>query len=202
MRLHAIIESAIDGIITFDDDGIIKSMNPAAEKIFGYASNEAIGKSIKMLSAQFYNKDYSELGASIKKELDAKTHRGKELKGRRKDGSHFYFRYSISKIHIKGRALYTGILHDLTEEKLAQQKMWQEKDRAQQYLNVANSIIVALDKVGRIQLLNNKALDVLGYSEEPLVSSDYIANPNSSTVDALLVNTTIVSPGATWPLDK
>ncbi|MCJ8208954.1 PAS domain-containing sensor histidine kinase [Mucilaginibacter sp. RS28] len=122
--LKAIIENAIDGIITIGERGIIESINPSACKLFGYQPEEVVGRNISMLmpppdSVQHdeYINRYQQTG---------KAHIigiGREVKGLRKDGSIFPFRLGVSEVQFSGRKIYTGFIHDLSREKDAEEKL-------------------------------------------------------------------------------
>jgi two-component system sensor kinase FixL len=169
LRLNAVIQNALDGIITFNEEGTIESMNPAAANLFGCQPQEVIDNSVGMLLAATYGSDYEQIQKYLKKDLAELIGTGREMKGRRKSGEYFTFRFSVSVVEINGRKLFTGILHDLTEQKLAEQKMWQEKERAKKYLDVANTMMVALDKNGRVELFNKKGEEILGYDEAEIL---------------------------------
>jgi len=119
--LKAIIDNAIDGIITIDEYGIIETINPAGCKLFGYDQQELLGKNIAMLMPNpdkdqhdNYLRKYKETGkASI-------IGVGREVKGLRKSGDVFPFRLGISEVQYSGRKIYTGFIHDLTREKEAE----------------------------------------------------------------------------------
>lgn len=169
LRLNAVIQNAHDGIITFNEEGILESMNPAAANLFGCEPQEAIGNSVGMLLTSTYGRDYTQIQKYLEKDFEKIIGKGREMEGRRKDGAAFPFRFSVSEVLINNRKLFTGILHDLTEQKLAEKKMWQEKERAKKYLDVANTMMVALDKNGRVELFNKKGEEMLGYSESEIL---------------------------------
>lgn len=122
--LIAIIQNAIDGIITIDERGTVELINPAACALFNYEPDEVIGKNIKMLmpdteKAQHDNfiYRYQETGkASI-------IGIGREVLGVRKDGTIFPFRLGISEVQFSGRRIFTGFIHDLSREKDAERKL-------------------------------------------------------------------------------
>lgn len=119
--LHAIIENAIDGIITIDDRGIIESINPAACKLFGYTIEEVIGKNVSMLMPQPDSDRHDEYIARYQR--TAEPHiigKGRDVNGLRKDGSMFPFRLGVNEVKTAGRTIYAGFIHDLSKEKEAE----------------------------------------------------------------------------------
>ena len=118
-HLEAVLNSAFDAIITIDSQGIIQTVNRAAERIFGYQSTEMIGKNVKMLmpmphrqSHDGYLQRYMKTGE--KRILD----NARELVACRKDGSEFPIELSVTEIdHSK---VFTGIVHDISERKRLQ----------------------------------------------------------------------------------
>lgn len=118
-RLMAIINTAIDGIITIDEEGIMESVNPAAAKIFGYKSEDLIGKNISMLMPE---PDRSHHDGYIQAYLNSGKAKiigiGREVKGLKKNGKTFPFRLAISEVSVTvGARIFTGIIHDLTKRK-------------------------------------------------------------------------------------
>jgi two-component system sensor kinase FixL len=120
-RLKAIIDTAIDGIITIDQRGIIETLNPAAAAIFEYEPVEVIGNNISILMPEpdssnhdTYIKNYQHTG--IKKIIGI----GREVLGRKKSGKTFPFLLSVSEVVLKDKIIYTGIIHDITQLKEAE----------------------------------------------------------------------------------
>jgi PAS domain S-box-containing protein len=116
--LSAIIENAIDGIITIDDKGIIEHVNPAALKLFGFESQELVGHNVSVLMPQ---PDKAQHDTYIKNYHDTGKKRiigiGREVIGQRKDGSTFPFRLGVSEVKFSDRKIYTGFIHDLSKLK-------------------------------------------------------------------------------------
>lgn len=122
--LQAIIETAIDGIITIDNRGRIESLNPSALKIFGYNEEELTGKNISVLMPEpdksrhdGYLLHYQDTG---ERKIIGK---GREVKGLRKDGTQFPFRLAVSEVQYQDRVIYTGFIHDLSKEKVAEESL-------------------------------------------------------------------------------
>jgi PAS domain S-box-containing protein len=102
---RAVLDNAVDGIITIAEDGRVDSVNPAAERIFGYAADEMIGQDIKLLIPPPHNLQYQAVGV------------GREVAARRKDGSQFPLDLAIGEMRLGEQHHYIGIAHDLTERK-------------------------------------------------------------------------------------
>ena len=122
--LEAIIQNAIDGIITIDSMGIVESINPAASALFGYAPEEVIGNNISILMPEpdhsrhdSYIHNYKTTG--VKKIIGI----GREVRGRKKDGTTFPFRLAVSEVVYGERKIFTGFIHDLTKEREAEDKL-------------------------------------------------------------------------------
>ncbi len=123
-RLAGVIEAAIDGIITINQVGIIETINKSAAEQFGYAPNEVIGQNIKMLMPQPYR---SEHDGYLKRYNETREARiigiGREVTGKKKSGEEFPFRLAVSEVILNDRILFTGIIHDLSDIKAAEQRL-------------------------------------------------------------------------------
>ncbi|MDM8175321.1 MULTISPECIES: PAS domain-containing sensor histidine kinase [Olivibacter] len=123
--LEAIIRNAIDGIITIDNKGIVESINPAAMALFGYSDNsEIIGNNISMLMPE---PDRSRHDSYIHNYLTTGVKHiigiGREVRGKRRDGTTFPFRLAVSEVNYKDRKIFTGFIHDLSKQKEAEEKL-------------------------------------------------------------------------------
>lgn len=122
--LIAIIENAIDGIITIGDRGLIESINPAGCRLFGYTPEEVIGKNVSILMPQPYKANHD--GYISRYQHTHNPHIigiGREVNGLRKDGSVFPFRLAVSEVKYSGRVIYAGFIHDLSKEKAAEEQL-------------------------------------------------------------------------------
>ncbi len=123
-RLKAIIDTAIDGIITIDKAGIIDTMNPAAARMFGYDAEEVIGKNVSILMPE---PDRSIHNTYIQKYLETGEGKiigiGREVTGLKKNGKTFPFRLAISEMQFDNQRMFTGIIHDLTPQKQAEERL-------------------------------------------------------------------------------
>ncbi len=125
-RLRGILETAVDGIITINEAGMVESLNPAAERIFNYAAKEVIGKNIAMLMPTPYHEAHDDyianyLSTGIKKIIGI----GREVLGLRKDGDTFPMHLSVSEVRLGARRLFTGLVRDLSEQKRLEKQVLQ-----------------------------------------------------------------------------
>jgi PAS domain S-box-containing protein len=149
-RYQAIFEAAIDGIITIDREGVIQSVNPSAARIFGYEKEEMLGRNVSILMPSpdrerhdQYIRNYLETG--VGKIIGI----GREVVGEKRDGTLFHFRLSISEVKMDNLHIFTGIVHDITEIKEAEEKLSQlnaelEKkveERTNQLTEAANKLL-------------------------------------------------------------
>lgn len=122
--LKAIIDNAIDGIITIDDRGKIESINPAGCKLFQYSPEEVIGNNVAMLMPPPDREQHDEYIHRYQRTGDPHIIGiGREVIGLRKDGSKFPFRLGVSEVQYSGRKIYTGFIHDQSREKDAEQQL-------------------------------------------------------------------------------
>jgi two-component system CheB/CheR fusion protein len=123
-RLAAIVNTADDAIITIDEGGAIESVNPAAETMFGYRAGEMVGQNVKMLMPSPYREEHDTylanyLRTGVKKLIGI----GREVRGRRKDGSTFPLDLAVSEFHDSTRRMFTGILRDISGRKALEREV-------------------------------------------------------------------------------
>lgn len=141
-QLNSILQNMVDAVVTIDDKGIIETLNPAAESLFGYSAKELIGESIKVLMPSKhktkyfrYLQNYFDTG---KKQIFGLQ---REFKVRHKNGTIFPIYLGISEAIIQGEKKFCGIMRDLTETKkyeaqlLAQRQKLEEQNMQLRVLN-------------------------------------------------------------------
>jgi PAS domain S-box-containing protein len=123
-RARAIVDAAVDGIITIDECGIIRSLNPAAEWLFGYAATEIVGRDINILMPSPWRDEHDDFLTSY---LAGGERRvigiGREVIGQRKDGTTFPADLAVSEVQLHGHRLFTGTVRDLTRRKRAERRL-------------------------------------------------------------------------------
>ncbi|SHK17833.1 PAS domain S-box protein [Rhodothermus profundi] len=128
-RYRAIVETAVDAIITIDETGRILLFNPAAERIFGYRAEEVIGQNISVLMPSPYREQHDRY---IRNYLETGRRRiigrGREVTGQRKDGTTFPMYLAVSEVRLPDRRLFTGIVRDLSETRRLEQEILRISD--------------------------------------------------------------------------
>lgn len=117
----AILETAPSAVLTIDADGIVQSINPAAEKTFGYTAQEIVGQNVNQLMPAPYKGQHDSYLAQYLKTGQRKVPgAGREVVGQRKDGTIFPLHLSIGEFKQGGRSFFTGIVQDITDRKKIQ----------------------------------------------------------------------------------
>lgn len=131
-RLRAILNTAVEGIITIDHRGLIESANPAAQEIFGYRAAELIGQNVSRLMPSPHREAHDGYIASYLRTGQARIIGiGREISGRRKDGSIFPMDLAVSEVKLRDRTLFTGFIRDLTGRKQLERQILEVSDREQ-----------------------------------------------------------------------
>jgi two-component system sensor kinase FixL len=115
-RWGAIIESAVDAIILINRHGRVESFNPAAARMFGYRADEVIGRNVSMLMPEPYASEHDHYMRRYQMTGERRIIGiGREVVGRRKDGTTFPAHLSVGELAIEGERMFSGIVRDLTE---------------------------------------------------------------------------------------
>jgi PAS domain S-box-containing protein len=166
-QIRAVLDAAVDAIITIDERGIIESANPATERIFGYATSELIGQNVSMLMPNPYKEEHN---SYLKRYRETGEKRvigaGREVIGRRKDGSQFHGHLAVSEVHLGNRRVFTGFVRDVTDRKLAE-------NRLRQAVEASPTGMVMIDTHGKMTLVNSQAERLFGYSREELLGQSF-----------------------------
>ena len=125
---RAIVETAVDGIITIDERGLIESFNPAAERLFGYQAGEVLGQPVSRLMPSPHSDEH---GAYLARYLRTGDRRvigvGRWLTGRRKDGTEFPLELAVAEFQVGGKRAFAGIARDLSERRRLEEQFRQSQ---------------------------------------------------------------------------
>ncbi|KIL97395.1 diguanylate cyclase/phosphodiesterase (GGDEF & EAL domains) with PAS/PAC sensor(s) [Paramagnetospirillum magnetotacticum MS-1] len=157
-ELHnrAIVDNTADAIVTFSEDGAIGTYNPSAERIFGYAPPEIVGKPIALLIPELVRPDPF---------LDHRT----EVIGVRKTRAHFPLELSLAAMELGGQRLFVAIGHDITLRKANEAELLNQREWLTTLINALPDLICFKDGKGRWLVANQFYLDLVG-----LAGVDYV----------------------------
>lgn len=180
LRLEAIFNTVIDGIITISKSGLIESINPAAADLFKYEESEVIGKNIKLLMPEPYHNQHDGYIHNYQHTGEKKIIGiGREVKGRRKDGSIFPFFLSVSEVKLGDKTIYTGIIHDISQLKEAELALQESQNQLNAIIDNAIDGIITINERGIMQIVNPAAAHLFGYEVEELIDKNVaIIAPN------------------------
>jgi PAS domain S-box-containing protein len=122
-HLHAILITAVDGVILMDAAGKVIMFNPACEQIFGYAADQIVGGDIRLLMTPLYGQEYGRYLADYGQGSEAKIiGKGREVVGKRSSGECFPMDFSVGRVEGGGEVAYVCIVRDVTERKRAEEQ--------------------------------------------------------------------------------
>lgn len=123
-RIHAIVDTVVDGIITIDAQGVVETFNPAAERIFGYTAAEVIGRNVNMLMPEPYSTQHDGYLEHYRATGEARIiGTMRTVEGRRKDGSSFPLELAVNRMQLGGGVFFTGIVRDITARKQTEDEL-------------------------------------------------------------------------------
>ena len=186
--LAAILNTAVDAIVTIDERGVVLHVNRAFQKLFGFTPQEAIGKNISMIMPEAdraahdgYLSQYKETGKA------AIIGVGRQVFGKRKNGSLFPLDLAVSEVRIGDRKLFAGIMRDMTERqqteadlRLAHQRLIQNERLA-----AIGQMVTGLAHESRNALQRSRAcLDMLELDlESAPVQQDLVRRSKTAMVE-------------------
>ncbi|MBN4059362.1 PAS domain S-box protein, partial [Dehalococcoides mccartyi] len=179
-RTKAILDLAVDAIITISDKGKIESANKAAETVFGYTADQMIGNNVSMLMPSPFHEGHDQYLGNYQKTGERKVIGiGREVIGLRSDGSTFPMELSVSEVTLGGHHMYTGIVRDITERKEAEERrqaaeasLRDSESRTKAILDLAVDAIITISDKGKIESANKAAERVFGYTADQMIGNN------------------------------
>jgi len=170
--IQTILNTVVDGIITLHaSDGIVETVNPSAERMFGYSAAELIGQNFSLLIPEF---DRGQPNSSLEYYSAGDKARaiglGREVAGRRKDGSTFPMEMTLSEMRLGSQNHFTGVLRDVTARKQAEAALLKGGALQNAIFKSANFSCIATDAKGVIQIFNVGAERMMGYTTAEVVN--------------------------------
>ncbi len=183
-QIRSILINALEGIITFDKFGSVKSVNPAAESIFGYKSKTVIGKNIRLLIPNLCRESDLRKGNFLtsQRNLIGKI---TEMTGEHKNGALFPIDLSVSEIQMPERrrtprsdqsprpTLYLGMVRDITQRKRFEEALRNERDYSARIIERTPALVVGLSPDGITRFTNPAVEKTTGYSSSELIGKNW-----------------------------
>lgn len=170
-QMDAIFAAAVDGLVLTDERGVIEVFNPAAEAIFDYSAEQVIGRNLGVLMPARYGLKHD---GFIRRYLQTGERRiigsGRELVGRRRDGSEFPMDLSVGTVNVNDRRIFIGIIRDLSSRKAIERALEEQRER--------------LARVGRISTLGEMASAIAHEINQPLAAITTYASVGGRLIDS------------------
>jgi two-component system, LuxR family, sensor kinase FixL len=169
---QALITTAVDGIMVIDADGLVQVYNRACERLFLYEPSEVIGQNVKMLMPEPYHAEHDGYLARYQTTGERRIIGiGREVIGRRKDGSVFPMYLSVGEGSAGEKRIFVGILHDLTRTKAAAVLHETTLRELAAIVESSEDSIISKTLDGIVTSWNSGAEKMFGYSAEEMVGA-------------------------------
>jgi two-component system cell cycle sensor histidine kinase/response regulator CckA len=169
-RIRSIIENILDGMITVDEAGVIRSMNPAAEKMFGCRDNEMLGHDFtRLISKRYAGVHDTKSVACAWPDIIKRTGSTTLALGRTRKHVTFPVEISLSQMVVDQQVLYVAMVRDVTERKRFEQQIAAEKESLAVTLRSIGDGVITADVHGKIIMINNEAERLTGWTSEEAV---------------------------------
>jgi PAS domain S-box-containing protein len=192
LLVQDILTCSVDAVVLIDDRGRIKSFNLAAERLFGCTQDEVLGENVRCLMPSPYAEEHDAyLGNYLSTRKRKVIGIGREVTGRRKDGTTFPMELSVSEVRWHGKLHFMGTVRDVTQPKRAEEALRNSEARVRAILDTAVDAIVTIDARGIVKSLNPAALRMFGYGAHEVVGENVtmlMPEPYRSQHDRYLSN--------------
>lgn len=182
---NAVIDAALDCIIMMDQDGQIVEFNPAAEMVFGYSRDEAVGAMLAdlIIPENLRAAHHTGLYRYLKTGEHAVLNKRIEVPATNKSGDELLVELAISPVEFGGTKFFSAYLRDITEAKAAQDQLRASEERFQSLFELSPDAIVVINGKGELLDANSLACELAGYSKEQMLKTpavDFVAPDNLS----------------------
>jgi PAS domain S-box-containing protein/putative nucleotidyltransferase with HDIG domain len=175
-KLQAAFDFASEAIVITDLEGTIKEVNKRALYLHKYdKADDLVGlQALELIASQ----DHRRARKNFKETIKAGRSEFIEFTFTTNDGGKFLGEMSSSLLRDKyGKPTgFFAIIRDISERKQAKDALDRERSRAKQYLDIAPVIMLAIDREARVTLINNKACEILGYSDDEIIGKNWFDN--------------------------
>jgi len=168
--IRTVVESIVDAVITINEQGIIQSFNPAAEKTFGYTASETIGCNINMLMPDPYHSMHDSYMVRCR---EAGTSHivsfNKEIEAQHKEGFIFPLDLAVNEMWVDNERCFVGIARDISERKRVIKTIQEKETRLRTILNSMVDGLITINEKGIIESFNPAAEKLFGYTANEII---------------------------------
>ena len=165
-RNSTVMNTVADSVITVNDAGMIETMNPAGLRLFGYSSDEILGKDVKVLMPPSYYPEHDAHLAARDRKISVV---GRQAHGLRKDGSVFPIDLSVNEMSLDGKRMFVETIRDTSAAVAAAKALRESNTMKSAILSSTEYMIIATDLTGTVVVFNEAAENALGYQAEEIV---------------------------------
>ncbi len=177
-RLESMCASAIDGIVTIDTRGVITSANPAAVALFGYSANEMIGQKVNLLMPEPWQRERdSYLSAYLETGEARIIGEGREVRGRRKNGTEFEMELQVSEAKSQGERIFVGTVRDITEHKRWETEIIDREAHLRRVINNQIGPVGVIDRDGILLEVDDRSLQIAQTRREVVIGKNFADAP-------------------------
>jgi len=172
-QFRSLIENLSDGVFVHDFDGKILFVNQASCNNTGYLRDELLNLLVFDIDANIVERDdriryWFTMGVGESMMFTAEH--------RRKDGTTYPAEIHLNRMNFEDKPVILAVARDITDRKQTEEKLQEERDRAQKYLDIAGTMFVALNTAGEVTLINKKGCMILGYDENEILGENWFEN--------------------------
>ncbi len=162
-RFRVVVEASPSALLMVDEAGVITLVNARAEQLFGYAREELLGQLMEMLVPERYRAEHSaQRGKFVERPATRPMGAGRDLFGRRKDGSEVPIEIGLNPVNSDEGAFVIASIIDITERKRAE-------ERFRLVVEASPSAMIMVNREGRITLINKQTENLFGYPRVELL---------------------------------
>lgn len=174
---RVLFESAVEAIVIVNKKGTIIKSNLVAEKLFAYEAGELNGQSVESLIPHNRRKEHvSNRQKFMTQEGSRKMAEHKDIFGVKKNGDVFPLEISLSNINVDDNQYVMAIISDLSERIKYINSLMQEKEKIQQYLDIAGTMFVIIGVDQRVKMVNRTSCEYLEYDEDEIIGKNWFDN--------------------------
>jgi two-component system sensor kinase FixL len=175
-RSSAILGSAMDAVVSMNDEGVITEFNPAAERMFAFNREEVIGKPLAetIVPPELADEHRKGLARYLETGENKVIGRLTQLEAMRSDRTIFPVELSISLIDLPGPPSFIGVIRDITERKRSEDTLRESESYKSALLESVAEAVVTTDSEGRVASINPAMEEFAGWSQSEVVGRPYI----------------------------